>query len=51
MCEPAWPGPGGHCMTLVTRYVLVGRVENEVNNDLSSSFLGSDRMSGWYKGK
>jgi len=36
-------------MTLVTRYLLVSRVENEANNDLSSSLLGSDSISGLYK--
>jgi len=48
MCEP---GSGGHCMILVTRYLLVGRVESEVNNDLIPSFLGSDSISGLYKSK
>jgi len=38
-------------MILVTRYLLVGRVESEVNNDLSPSFLGSDSISGLYKSK
>jgi len=51
MCEPGWPGSGGHCMILVTRYLLVSRVENKVNNDLSSSFLGSDGTNGLCKGK
>jgi len=51
MVELGWQGSVGHCMILVTRYLLVGRVENEVNNDLSSSFLGSDRISGLYKNK
>ena len=36
-------------MMLVTRYLLVSRVENEVNNDLRSSLLGSDSISGLYK--
>jgi len=36
-------------MTLVTRYLLVSRVESEANNDLRSSFLGSDNISGLYK--
>ena len=49
MCEPGWPGSGGHCMILVTRYLLVSRVEHEVNNDLKSSLLGSDSISGSYK--
>ena len=38
-------------MTLVTRYLLVSRVENEVNNDLRSSLLGSDSNSGLYKAR
>ena len=38
-------------MTLVTRYLLVSRVENEVNNDLRSSLLGSDSISGLYKSR
>jgi len=36
-------------MTLVTRYLLVSRVEHEVNNDLRSSLFGSDSISGLYK--
>ena len=36
-------------MILVTRYLLVSRVENKVNNDLRSSLLGSDSISGLYK--
>jgi len=36
-------------MTLVTRYLSVSRVENEVNNDLRLSLLGSDNISGLYK--
>jgi len=36
-------------MILVTRYLLVDRVENKVNNDLSSSFLGSVSIRGLYK--
>ena len=39
---------GGHCMILVTRYLLVSRVENEVNNDLRSSLFGSDSITGSY---
>ena len=35
-------------MTLVTRYLLVSRVENEVNNDLRTPLLGSDSISGLY---
>ena len=35
-------------MTLVTRYLLVSRVEKETNNDLKLSLLGSDRQSGLY---
>jgi len=38
-------------MILVTRYLLVSRVENGANNDLKSSFIGSDSISGLYKGK
>jgi len=38
-------------MTLVTRYLLVSRVENEVNNDLRLSLLGSDSISGLYKSR
>ena len=41
-------GSGGHCMILVTRYLLVSRVENEVNNDLRSSLFGSDSITGSY---
>ena len=51
MCEPGWPESEGHCMILVTRYLLVSRVEQEVNNDLRSSFLGSDSISGLYKSR
>ena len=36
-------------MILVTRYLLVSRVENDVNNDLRSSLLGSDNISSSYK--
>jgi len=36
-------------MILVTRYLLVSRVEHEVNNDLKTSSLGSDSISGLYK--
>jgi len=36
-------------MILVTRYLLVSRGESEVNNDLRSSLLGSDSISGLYK--
>ena len=35
-------------MTLVTRYLLVSRVEKETNMDLKSSSLGRDRTSGLY---
>ena len=38
-------------MILVTRYLLVIRVESEANNDLSSSLLGSDSISGLYKSR
>ena len=38
-------------MILVTRYLLVSRVENEFNNDLRSSLLGSDSISGLYKSR
>ena len=34
---------------LVTRYLFVSRVESEVNNDLRSSLLGSESISGLYK--
>jgi len=40
-----------YCMIPVTRYLLVSRVESEVNNDLRSSFLGSDSISGLYKSR
>ena len=47
--EPDLRGSGGHRITLVTRYLLVSRVEEETNNDLkSSSSLGSDWPSGLY---
>jgi len=36
-------------MIFVTRYLLVNRVEHEVNNDLKSSLLGSDIIDGLYK--
>jgi len=36
-------------MILVTRYLLVSRVEYEVNNDLKTSLLGSDSIRGLYK--
>ena len=36
-------------MTSVTRYLSVSRVENEVNNDLRSSLLASESISGLYK--
>jgi len=49
MFEPGRRGRGGHCMMLVTRYLLVSRVEHEVNNDLKMSLLGSDSISGLYK--
>ena len=42
-------GLSEHCMILVTRYLLVSRVESEVNNDLRSSLLGSDTIIGLYK--
>ena len=45
---PGQRGLGGHCMTRVTRYLLVSRVEKETSNDLKSSLLGSDRPSGLY---
>jgi len=32
-------------MILVTRHLLVSRVESEVNNDLKSSSLGSDSIT------
>ena len=35
-------------MTLVMRYLLVSRVEKEINNELKSLLLGSDRPSGLY---
>ena len=35
-------------MALVTRYLLVDRVERDVNSALTSLFIGSDRQSGWY---
>ena len=35
-------------MILVTRYLLVSRVENEVNNALRSSLFGSDSITGSY---
>jgi len=38
-------------MILVTRYLLVSRVEHEVNNDLKTSLLGSDNISGLYKAR
>ena len=44
--EPGCQGSGGHCMILVTRYLLVSRVGNEVNNDLRSLLLESDSISG-----
>ena len=45
------PGSGRHCIILVTRYLLVSRVENEVNNDLKSSLLGNNNISGSYKSR
>ena len=48
MLEPYRQGSAGHCITRVTRYLLVSRVEKETNNDLNLSLLGSDRPSGWY---
>ena len=47
--EPGWRGSGGHCMILVTRYLLVRQVESEVNNNLRLSLLGSDSINGLYK--
>jgi len=38
-------------MIIVTRYLLVSRVEHEVNNDLRTSLLGSDSISGLYKAR
>ena len=38
-------------MTSVTRYLSVSRVENEVNNDLRSSLLASEIISGLYKSR
>ena len=37
-------------MILVTRYLLVSRIQSEVNIDLRSSLLGSDSISGSNKG-
>jgi len=45
MFELGWPGSGRRCTILVTRYLLVSRVESEVNNDLKLSSLGSDSIS------
>jgi len=45
MFEPGWSGSGRRCMILVTRHLLVSRVESEVNNDLKLSSLGSDSIS------
>jgi len=36
-------------MILVTRYLLVSRVEHEVNNDLKTLLLGSDSIRGLCK--
>jgi len=36
-------------MILVTRYLLVSRVEYEVNNDLKTLLLGSDSIRGLCK--
>ena len=49
MVELGQRGSGGHCMILVMRYLLASRVENEATNDLRSSLLGSDSISGLYK--
>ena len=38
-------------MILVMRYRLVSRVENEINNDLRSSLLGSESISGLYRSR
>ena len=46
--KPCWRESGGHCMTLVMRYLLVSRVEKETNNDLKSLSIGSDRPNGLY---
>ena len=46
--EPYRRGSGGHSMTLVTRYLLVSRVERETNDELKLSLLGSDKPSGLY---
>ena len=35
-------------MTLVMKYLLVDRVEREVNSVLTLSLLGSDRQSGLF---
>ena len=37
-------------MTLVTRYLLVDRVEREVNSVLTPSLIGSEKQSGLYTG-
>ena len=54
--ELGWEGSGGHCMILVTRYLLVSRVESEVNSNLrvSTGMLpsSSGRPAFWpYLGK
>ena len=36
-------------MILVTRYLLVSRIESKVNNDLKSSLLGSDSIASFYR--
>ena len=36
-------------MILVTKYLIVSRVESYVNNDLKSSLLGSDNNIGLYR--
>jgi len=49
MFERGWSGSREQCTTLVMRYLLMSRVENEVNNDLRSSLLGRDSINGLYK--
>jgi len=50
LLEPGQGEIGGHCMTLVTRYLLVNRAEREVNSVLTSLLIGSDRQNGLYMG-
>ena len=38
-------------MISVTRYLSVSRVEKEVNNDLRSSLIASESISGLYDSK